>query len=79
MLIATGIVYVLLGDLAEALALIAAIGLVVGISFYQAQKTEHALEALRDLVPIAGVSMIPVLLGGPNKRITAATRGPEAG
>jgi len=49
LLIATGIVYVLLGDLPEALALLAAIGLVVGISLYQAQKTERALQALRDL------------------------------
>ena len=49
LLITTGIVYVLLGDFAEALALLAAIGLVVGISLYQAQKTEHALQALRDL------------------------------
>jgi Ca2+-transporting ATPase len=49
LLIATGIVYVLLGDLLEALALVAAIGVVVGISVYQAQKTEHALQALRDL------------------------------
>ena len=42
LLIATGIVYFLLGDFLEALALVAAIGLVVGISLYQAQKTEHA-------------------------------------
>ena len=49
LLIATGIVYFLLGDFLEALALVAAIGLVVGISLYQAQKTEHALQALRDL------------------------------
>jgi P-type Ca2+ transporter type 2C len=49
LLIATGIVYVLLGDLPEAVALVAAIGVVVGISLYQAQKTERALQALRDL------------------------------
>ena len=49
LLIATGVVYILLGDLEEALALVAAIGVVVGISLYQAQKTEHALQALRDL------------------------------
>lgn len=49
LLIATGVVYILLGDLLEALALVAAIGLVIGISLYQAQKTEHALQSLRDL------------------------------
>ena len=49
LLIATGSVYLLLGDLEEAIALVAAIGVVVGISLYQAQKTEHALQALRDL------------------------------
>jgi Ca2+-transporting ATPase len=49
LLIATGIVYILLGDIEEALALIAAIGVMVGISLYQTQKTEHALQALRDL------------------------------
>ena len=49
LLIATGSVYLLLGDLEEAIALVAAIGVVIGISLYQAQKTEHALQALRDL------------------------------
>ena len=49
LLVATGIVYLLLGDLEEALAILGAIGIVIGISLYQAQKTEHALEALRDL------------------------------
>ena len=49
LLIATGIVYFLLGDLEEAFAMIGAIAVVVGISFYQAQKTERAVQALRDL------------------------------
>jgi Ca2+-transporting ATPase len=49
LLVATGIVYLLLGDLAEAIAILGAIGIVIGISLYQAQKTEHALQALRDL------------------------------
>ena len=49
LLVATGIVYLLLGDLEEAVAILGAIGIVIGISLYQAQKTEHALEALRDL------------------------------
>jgi Ca2+-transporting ATPase len=49
LLITTGAVYFLLGEVEEAFALIAAIGVVIGISLYQAQKTEHALQALRDL------------------------------
>ncbi len=49
LLIATGAVYVLLGDFEESLALLAAIGLVIGITLYQEHKTERALEALRDL------------------------------
>ena len=49
LLVATGIVYLLLGDLEGAVAILGAIGIVIGISLYQAQKTEHALEALRDL------------------------------
>ena len=49
LLIATGVVYVLLGDIEEALAVLGAIGVVIGISVYQAQKTERALHALRDL------------------------------
>jgi Ca2+-transporting ATPase len=49
LLVATGAVYLLLGDLEEAIAILGAIGVVIGISLYQAQKTEHALQALRDL------------------------------
>ena len=49
LLVATGSVYLLLGDLEEAIAILGAIGVVIGISLYQVQKTEHALQALRDL------------------------------
>ena len=49
LLIAAGTLYVLLGDLAEALLLLASIGLIVGINLYQEWRTERALEALRDL------------------------------
>ena len=50
LLIASGVIYLLLGDPAEAIALLAAVFLVIGITLYQEQKTERALEALRDLV-----------------------------
>jgi len=49
LLIAAGSVYVLLGDPEEALALLAAVFLIIGITLYQEHKTERALEALRDL------------------------------
>jgi Ca2+-transporting ATPase len=49
LLIAASIIYLLLGDLREALVLFASIGVVVGISLYQNHKTERALEALKDL------------------------------
>src|SRR5579884_2891618 len=49
LLLAAGSVYLLLGDHAEALLLLGSIGLIVGIELYQERRTEHALEALRDL------------------------------
>jgi len=49
LLIAAGATYLLLGDLEEALALLAAVFLVIGITLFQEHKTERALDALRDL------------------------------
>jgi P-type Ca2+ transporter type 2C len=49
LLIASGTIYLILGDLEEAVALLAAVFLVIGITLYQEHKTERALEALRDL------------------------------
>src|SRR5579859_3981083 len=49
LLVVAGAVYLVLGDREEALLLLGSIGLIVGIELYQEQKTEHALEALRDL------------------------------
>ena len=49
LLIASGTIYLLLGDPEEAVALLAAVFLVIGITLYQEQKTERALDALRDL------------------------------
>ncbi len=49
LLVATGLLYVVLGDLREAAALLAAIFVVIGITLYQERKAERALEALRDL------------------------------
>jgi len=49
LLVVTGLLYVVLGDLREAIALLATIFVVIGITLYQEHKAEHALEALRDL------------------------------
>ena len=49
LLVSCGVVYLLLGDLNEALILLASVFVVIGISLYQNHKTERALEALRDL------------------------------
>jgi P-type Ca2+ transporter type 2C len=49
MLIACGFLYLVLGSLEEALMLMGFVIVIIGITFYQEQKTERALEALRDL------------------------------
>ena len=49
LLVATGMIYFLLGDLQEGLMMICFVALVIGITVYQEQKTEKALESLRNL------------------------------
>jgi P-type Ca2+ transporter type 2C len=49
LLVGGGIIYWILGDLQEALILLGFVFFLMGISLYQEGKTEHALEALRDL------------------------------
>ncbi|HZP41682.1 MAG TPA: cation-translocating P-type ATPase [Candidatus Binatia bacterium] len=49
LLVACGAVYLLLGDVREAAVLLASVGVVAGITLYQHQRTERALDALRDL------------------------------
>ncbi len=49
LLVAAGIVYLFLGDLQEAIVLLASIIVVISITLYQEHKTERALDALRDL------------------------------
>ncbi len=49
MLIACGMLYLFLGDQEEALMLMGFVVVIIGITFYQEQKTERALDALRDL------------------------------
>ncbi len=49
LLVGGGIIYWILGDLQEALILLGFVVFLTAISLYQEGKTEHALEALRDL------------------------------
>ena len=49
LLVACGTIYLLLGDVQEAIMLLGFVFVVVGITLYQERKTERALEALRDL------------------------------
>ena len=49
LLVACGAVYLLLGDVHEALMLLAFVFIVMGITLAQESRTERALEALRDL------------------------------
>ncbi|MFA6269197.1 MAG: cation-translocating P-type ATPase [archaeon] len=49
LLIICGLIYFFLGDWHEALMLMGFVFIVIGITLYQEGKTEHAVEALRDL------------------------------
>ncbi len=49
LLIAGGTIYMILGDIQEALMLLGFVLVIIGITLYQERKTERALEALRDL------------------------------
>ena len=49
LLIACGAIYLILGDVGEALMLLGFVFVIIGITVYQEGKTEKAIEALRDL------------------------------
>ncbi len=49
LLFAAGAVYLLLGDVGEAIALLCSIVAVAGLAFSQSLRSEHALQALREL------------------------------
>jgi P-type Ca2+ transporter type 2C len=65
LLLATGVVYLVLGSLKEAIALMGAIFFVIGITLYQERKTERTLQALRDLASPRAL----VIRDGQRKRI----------
>ena len=49
LLIASGIIYLVVGDIQEAAMLLAFVFVIIGITLYQERRTERTLEALRDL------------------------------
>ncbi len=65
MLVAAGLLYLLLGDTGEALMLLAFVGVTVGITVVQGQRTEQALQALRQMASPRAV----VVRGGERVRI----------
>ncbi len=65
LLLAAGGVYLLLGDLEEALALLFSVLVVIGITLVQERKTERAVAALRDMTSPRAL----VIRGGARRRI----------
>ena len=65
LLLAGGGIYLALGEIREALVLLGSILVIMSITFYQEQKTERALEALRDLSSPRAL----VIRGGEQQRI----------
>lgn len=49
LLVACGVIYLIIGEPKDAIMLLAFVFVIMGITVYQEGKTEHALEALRDL------------------------------
>jgi Ca2+-transporting ATPase len=65
LLVASGLIYFFLGDTSEGLILMSFVVFIIGITVYQEQKTERALEALRNLSSPRAL----VIRGGKQKRI----------
>lgn len=65
LLIACGTLYLILGDIQEAMLLLVFVFVIIGITVYQENKTENALSALRDMSSPRAL----VIRGGEQKRI----------
>jgi Ca2+-transporting ATPase len=65
LLIACGVLYLVLGDFKEALMLLGFVFVIIGITLYQENKTERALDSLRDLSSPRAL----VIRGGAQRRI----------
>ncbi len=73
LLLACGTIYLVLGDVQEAVMLLGFVFVVLGITLYQERKTERALEALRDLSSPRAL----VIRGGERKRIAGRDVVPD--
>jgi len=73
LLLACGTIYLVLGDVQEALMLLGFVFVVLGITLYQERKTERALEALRDLSSPRAL----VIRNGERKRIAGRDVVPD--
>jgi Ca2+-transporting ATPase len=65
LLLGSGLIYLILGEVNDALMLLFFVAVVVGITFYQERKTERALEALKNLSSPRAL----VIRNGKQKRI----------
>ena len=65
LLLAAGLIYLVLGDVKDALMLMTFVLVVIGITFYQERKTENALDALRTLASPRAL----VIRGGAQLRV----------
>ena len=65
LLLIAGSIYLMMGELQDALMLMTFVVVVIGITLYQERRTERALEALRDLSSPRAL----VIRGGQQKRI----------
>jgi Ca2+-transporting ATPase len=65
LLVTSGLIYFVLGDITEGIMLMSFVFVIIGITVYQEQKTERALEALRNLTSPRAL----VIRDGEQKRI----------
>ncbi|MFN8010838.1 MAG: HAD-IC family P-type ATPase [Holophagaceae bacterium] len=68
LLLGAGTIYLLLGDLAEAVAMLVFVNVIIAIAFQQERRTQRALEALRDL----SAPRAEVLRDGAPRRVPGA-------
>ncbi len=73
LLVACGTLYLILGDVEEALMLLGFVFVIIGITIYQENKTENALAALKDLASPRAL----VIRDGTEKRIAGKEVVPE--
>ena len=63
LLVSAGAIYLLLGDINDALMLLGFVCIVMGITIYQEYKTERVLDALRDLTSPRALTFSTIVIG----------------